>query len=407
MKQLRLCVLSALFILSSSPRVFSETSVAKAVFTSGSTQASLVDNFNDGDSVNLWGGAYGEFVGPSGAVTMTHSDVNPFGGSGKSLSLQYDLPKEGGYGGLYITLDVQGGMKNLSGYKSLDFFVRGSISNVSCKIELKNKSADAAHKASSLYINDYLDGGITTDWKKVQIPLDAFVNLDSLSNVNELVFVFEHDYNSASGFPNSATLFLDDVSFKSLALPSIRIDSFGDAWGLNALGGNTGDFAASPASHQSTYSNVSGTFHNFSHSLSSIYNVSPSGSYVGIYFILGGGANGYTAYPHNFSGYSKISFWMKGNSAKETPKNIKIEIVDKNGTRFAVIPNDTTTPNSPLSTQWKNYVINFSKFLDSADWAKAVGIDAASIQQVNIVYEDWRAVNKTGKVFYDEIEFIK
>ena len=406
MNKLLLCLLSVpFFMMSSSPKVFSEKIVARAVFQSGSVpQDFLVDNFDDGDGVNFLGGTYSEFIGPGSGIMMTHSDINPLGELGQSLSILYNLPNNGNYGGVSMALGAKGGVKDLSIYKSLNFFVRGSLSNVSCKIELKNKSADAAHKASSLYINDYLDGGVTTEWKKVQIPLDAFVNLDSLSNVNEMVFVFEHDYNSASGFPNNATIFLDDISFGYLVSSPIRIDTFGDNWGLNALGGNMGDFNSPQASHQSSYSDFTGTFHNFSRSLSSSYNVSSSGSYSGVYFIFGGGGNGYTAYLHKFPGYSKISLWMRANSVKETPEKIKIEIVDKSGIRFAVIPEDTTTPAIPITTRWQNYVINFSKF---KNFSEEFGIDVASIQQVNIVYEDWRAVNKTGKAFYDEIEFIK
>src|SRR5207249_2290388 len=111
-------------------------------------------------------------------ISSTYSSVLPHGGSGMSLNVKFSLPKAGNYGGSVIPLGLPKVTRDISRYRTLEFYVRGSENNLSFKVELHNASADPARRSSRVYLSDYLDGGITTDWQKVQIPLAAFANLD-------------------------------------------------------------------------------------------------------------------------------------------------------------------------------------------------------------------------------------
>ncbi len=205
----------ALFLIAvfSCARAFCETSVAMAQFGVGSqvAPANLLDNFDDGVNPNFWGGNYSVFDDATSS-TVYHYDASfPFAGA-KSLAIKFDLPKPNDYGGVVVALSKTGS-EDLRIYKFLEFYVRGDADNLSMKIELHNSSKDFNHNSASVYIKDYLGGGVTTVWQKVQIPLIDFSNLDSFSNVTTLIYTFENNYNRNNSFLNSGTLYYDDIEF--------------------------------------------------------------------------------------------------------------------------------------------------------------------------------------------------
>jgi hypothetical protein len=236
-------------------------------------------------------------------------------------------------------------------------------------------------------VNDYLDGGISNTWKQVRIPLDAFANLDSLTNVTELTFVFETAYATANGYPFSGTVYIDDVSITTEPITVLRLDSFGDNWGWGALGGNTGDMGT--ASH--SFTTTVGEFHNFARALRSDYNVNPGNpTFAGHFILLGGAADGWTAVPLNLSRYRFLRFWARAQNTGGNPGQFKIELISSAGTALL--------PLTGLTTTWGQFVFDLNSFSSAV-------LDKTSIKQMNILYEDTVVAHKVGSVFFDEIEF--
>src|SRR3989339_398848 len=347
----------------------------------------MVANFDNGGGLNLWGGTTGIFNSVGATASISYSSSVAYGGSGYSLAITYGVPLAGVYSGAYTNLSSIG-IADISAYKYLSFYVRGASVEKTFKLELQDSNGVNA----SLYVSDYLDGGITTAWQQVRIPLDAFVNLDSLANVSKIVFVFEHDYYERNGMPFSGTVYLDNISFGTDALSVVRIEHFGDKWDMNALGGNLGDmYGGAVAYHSHDFSSL--IYNGYSYGLLSIYNV--TSGWCGMYMLFGN-ASGKA---HNFSGYGKLTLWLKSMSAETTPLKIKMELVDAAGIHVARIPDHTTTPAVAISTTWRKYTINFSAF---------AGLQPASIKQMNVVYEDTQVgQNKMGAVYYDDIQFEK
>lgn len=357
----------------------------------------VVGNFDTGSDTNQWGGVLQTFASGSGAsLSRSYTSANAFGGTGQSLKLDFSVFSPGSFAGCVFNLAPNGGSRDLGAYKHIIFNIRTNAvsSTQTFKIELINASGNAARSKSSLYLGDYLDGVAASTWKEVKIPLEAFANLDSLANVKQINFVFESDYAGVSGFSQTGDVEIDNLGFGASPLGFVRIDSFGDNFGLNALGGNVGEFAGgNNASHSHSYDG--GTYHNHVRSLRSNYNVTEG--FAGIYFIFGGGLDGASAQTVNFSAYSQLTLWIRADTASSAPAKIKLELADGSASHALMLPDNSTTPGAAISAGWQKYTIPFANF---------GGLDKAAIKQLTFVYEDTQAgPNKTGTVFYDEIQF--
>jgi hypothetical protein len=351
----------------------------------------MVDNFENGADPNLWGGNYLTFATQTAGdnITGSYDSSNGRNGSSYAYKLNYSVPNAGSFAGMKLEVASGGGEKDLSGYKYFSFWVKGSATGIPMKIEFQNSTI--RRNSAFVYINDYLDGGITTSWREVRIPLDAFCFLDRKSNINGIVFVFEYDYAVASGYPVSGTVYLDDISFSDQSLGYLRIDSFGDNWGINALGGNNGDMGGAGGSHASEYS--TSVYHNYSRGLKSTYDLT-MGGWGGYWFLFGSGGQ---SVPVDLSAYNKISLWAKAIDNTNKPYRIKIEVVDTTRAYVTYIPSVSGTP--PLSTAWTKYEIDLNGF-------DMTGLDKTKIKQFNIVY----GLNDVGtykntSVIFDEIQF--
>lgn len=350
--------------------------------------ASLIDNFEDGADPNLWGADY-SIMNDFGGLTMSYDSANAYNGSAYALALDYSVANTDEWSGLLIPFASGFDPVNISMYEYLSFWIKGSVANTPIKIGLENTSTGDRNRAT-MFVDDYLDGGVTTSYQEVRIPLDAFANLDDFTNAKVISLVFENSYATANGAPTTGIVYLDDIGFGSTSLGYVRIDHFGDNFGQNAVGGNSGSMGGETATHTSSFDNTE--FHNYSRSLRSEYNIGTA-DWCGMWFILGGGADAYTAVPCDFSGYSNLTMWIKGNSAGETPAKIKIELNDTAG-HVALIPDDTVE-GTAISTTWTKYTINLSTFS---------GLNTAAIQQFNFVYDSLVGANTSGVVFFDEIQ---
>lgn len=354
----------------------------------------IIDDFEDGIDPNLWGGVYASFASDIGgeSITKTYDSLNGRNGSTYCYKIEYDAPNDTSYVGLKINLADGGNERDISIYKYLTFWTKGSVNNIPIKIEITNGSSSDRSKAL-VYVNDYLEGGITTNWQEVKIPLDAFCNLDSLTNVNGIVFVLEHDYSMVSGFPTNGILYIDDIGFGDTSLGYVKIDSFGDNWGLNSLGANTG----SMNSHAIEYDDIE--YHTSSRSLKSIYDPVASGGWDGLFMLFGGSSDGWNAVEYDFSAYNTLTLWVKAKSDTENPEVFKIEITDNIGNNNIVVP-DETVEGSPITTSWQKYTIDLNSINS---------LNKSTIKQFNIIYEEARIISKggdlTGVVYYDDIQF--
>lgn len=352
---------------------------------------SLLDNFDDGDDTNLWGGVAGA-MNDFGGLTMTYDPANAYNGSSYALAMDYDVSATNEWSVVFMPLSPPDPSTDLTGYENLTFYVKGSIANIPFRIGLENTSIDPDRNRAKVYINDYLDGGVTSSYQKVTIPLGAFANLDDFTNVKVIIFVFEEYYATANGAPTSGILYIDDIGFESASLGYVRIDHFGDNFWPNALGGNIGNMGYGDATHTSSFTDVN--FHNYTYALQSVYDTGETDWCV-MFFIFGGGEDSFTPIPADYSAFNKLTLWIKGNSASETPAKIRIDLNDTLE-HSAYIP-DNTVEGTALSTAWTKYTINLSEFGT---------LDTSAIKQFNFLYEASQVgVNKSGIVYFDEIQF--
>ncbi|MEK7812602.1 MAG: carbohydrate binding domain-containing protein [Candidatus Desantisbacteria bacterium] len=334
-------------------------------YTQAANSVLLLDDFNDGDMYNDVSNSLSKSFGslphgdyPTGSCKASiYSDQNNvYGRTGASLQLSYDVSavSDSGTGSFSGYCSPLAGY-NLSSYNYLSFWVKGEVNNVLFKIELKGTGSPAA-----VYITDYLDNGVTADWQKVVIPLDAFCNVTNLSQIEEFVIVFEHSSSKANNSPLSGTIYIDDILFGTYFPGCVRIDHYGDKWGPTAVGGNIGD-----GTHSATISHTfTTTCHNAPNALQIDYDVSTYSSWAFTFSIFGGISDpsqtepdppGWQKVPHDFSRYDYLSLWIKAASETENPEGIRLELHDAasgNGEPYYQIPKFSA---NRVTTSWKNF----------------------------------------------------
>jgi hypothetical protein len=368
--------------------------VSAVVVSALPPDADIVDNFNDANDLDFWEGAMGAMEQVDGDGSIAHSFETVGAYEGTSLKLTYDLTQESEWNGYFINLNDSALItKNISSYQQISFWVKGSVGGVEhLKIGLENTSAEITlRNRVAVYVNDYHpDGKITSEWKKVSIPMAAFSGLDTLATAKTLTFVFEKSYVDPTLHPSLAqtgSVWIDDVRFSADALPEVRVDYFGDNLGLNALGGQWGSMGDAGVDAMISFAPaVAGSV---PWTMLSEYNVNAV-AWQGHYCLFGGGVTGWTAYPTNLSNYQYFKFRARVRSDTENPKTIKIEF-------------DSTV------RRVKNFTGLTSTFQTFSVDLVALSVDRSAIRQINIVYEKSRVTsfsgNKIGAVYFDNFEF--
>ncbi|MBU4488992.1 MAG: PKD domain-containing protein [Candidatus Omnitrophica bacterium] len=158
-----------------------------------------VDNFNDNIATNALSGP--NYVWGSGAsITPGYETTNPFGGSGKSLYITYNVPS-GAWCGWTAALNGV----NVSSEDTLTFYIKGAVGGERPDIGLKEHN-DSGGTSCQLDLESYIT--VSTNWQRVNIPLLDFknknMNLD-LTNLVEVKFVFN--------VPMSGTIYIDNIAF--------------------------------------------------------------------------------------------------------------------------------------------------------------------------------------------------
>lgn len=165
------------------------------------TNASIfVDNFNDNIAENALGGT--SYKWGSASLTMSYDTTTPYGGSGKSLCLSYNVTASNYFCGWTTRIDHL----NVSSKDTLSFYIKGSTGGEKPNIYLK----DIAGHQNKVDIENYAT--VSTNWQKVNIPLTDFsasgINLLDLS---ELTIKFE-------GEVMSGTIYIDEIAFTNYSI---------------------------------------------------------------------------------------------------------------------------------------------------------------------------------------------
>lgn len=377
------------------------------------TPGPLLDDFNTASERNKWNDLTDVFSSagfpmPGDALCAAYYIDDPavvFLNYGYSLKLNYNVTLTNGYVGYFSKL----GNANLAACNNVSFWVRGGAGGEYFKIQL----TDDLGNRSSVYVTDYLDGGVTTTWKKVTIPFDAFANLARRTALTELAIVFENaqcDWNSS---PKIGTVYIDNISFGWQFLGFVRLNNFSkkgpDAYNTasmnNATGGNSGAISWDGTTHNYTASAVSTQYVSAPNSLRFNFTGMSGGSnrWDAYYMIIGGGANGSTEVPRNFSNYSQLTYYIKGNAGNEYGIRVELKCSERATYNFQ---------KNIISTAWTKRTIALSDFKDADINGAPSGnsVNPATIRKCAFVYTYWLWYwnpNRiaAGTIFIDDVQF--
>lgn len=200
-------------------------SLASALFLSSlfaADDALWVADFNDGKLITKMGGGIGAWqFDPNDRSSWCEISISPeevhFGEPGSSMKIEYNVqstkenfvtgqenltPYEVGrhgeaFNGVYMLFDRQ----NVTPYKYLAFSARGDAqSGFSRKFKIEFKDQSRAQSSSF--------DKLTDRWQTYYVALDQFGSSLNLSELKEVVFVFDRSMTRTSG-----VMYVDDIYF--------------------------------------------------------------------------------------------------------------------------------------------------------------------------------------------------
>jgi len=363
----------------------------------------LVDDFNKGRGRNKLDGMNIVWENKPGRCQIKYikDTFHTFGGTGRSLQVTYDISVTNtSYCGYALGLNK----RDISEFNYLSFWVKGEKGGEFFKVELKCWPANTNEnrKVGKSYISDYLDGGVTSQWQKVVIPIDTFGSLIDKKDMWELTITFEHYQSTVNGSPMQGTIYLDDILFGTWKEGSVRFDHFGDKIEINGFGGN------------SSFADVNGYIKSkiiytndciYPHVLKLDYAVERQDSYAFYYNLFGGGTNGFVAVPFDLSNYDYFSFWAKCESGEidlKTTwpwKGLKIEMDTDDD------PSVSYFTHIALTNNWKKIRIPLSNF--KMNGSGPVSIDKSQIAKLVWVLDGFylNDEDRSNSIYIDNIQF--
>ena len=382
----------------------------------------LLDDFSKGTIITCWGTTTSTTVKTGTTATISASyPLTPsvvFGASGRSLQLTYDVNATGSWAAYVTSL----GDQSIADYKYLSFWVKGSTGGEYFKIELHHKNYDYTKAVgynndykAEVYITDYLDGGVTTGWKKVVIPLDAFGNIADRSAIKELVITFDYaacDTNSSS---KSGAVYIDNISFGKQFLGFVRIDHYGDKVGKDALGGNCGHTSGGGTIYGSyAYSDTSGQYDGFANGLVFNFTNVMDPRYYAYFSVIGGGDDGGIQQPRDFSSYQKFSFSVKSSSVNVTCLKVELHCPTNTNNYFHFL--NGKKGQEAITTSWTDIRIPLSDFTTTGWKNQGTQISSSDLSKLgevvitrdgfmsNPTWNDWDPGQYTGTFYIDNIQ---
>ena len=368
-------------------------SVFFTVVLTGGPVETLLDDFNDGDIINLFGGENGQW-GDGG--TTSYQANGGIGDSG-CLKLAYNMDN-GWVGDYFLTGDgaVQTDMipRDISMYDAFSFWVKTGVGqNCTFVIDFK----DNLQNEIKLNVSNYLPGGTTASYQKVTIPLADFAGLDT-TQVIFVLFIYEPGLSPAAG-----DIYFDDMLFSSSGGSSSSIssitssisssvsssagnlfDDFNDGNIINLFGGENGQWGdGGTTSYQ-----VNGGIGD-SGCLKLAYNM--DNGWVGDYFLTGDGAVQSNMIPRDLSMYDSFSFWVKTGAGQNC--TFVIDFKDNVGNEIKLnvssyLPGGTTASYQKVTVPLADFV----------------GLDTTQVIFVLFIYEPGLSP-AAGDIYFDDMEF--
>lgn len=167
-------------------------------------QSLLLHSFDAGKKPNALGGDFGCWnLDPTDLTQRcrdSFNEANAYGGVGYALRLDYDVDSthyaSNGYWSKLQDVDLRS-------YSRLSFYIKGDPTQgypTEVKLELKNHQE----------VGRYTLQGITDQWQRVSIPLDAFKGLPNRWQMTQFVVVFDQlTLDTKVG-----TIYLDEIGFE-------------------------------------------------------------------------------------------------------------------------------------------------------------------------------------------------
>jgi len=164
----------------------------------------IVSTFNGATNQNSLGGSLETFTGGVAAISCGYDSDNTYNNSAYGYNITYsgiDYWSYAGWKSMLNNLDA-------SNCNSLSFYIKGSVGGEKPNIWLGYNTKNNTYDRKFIDIERYVT--ITTDWKRVNIPLLDFINQGvDVSNLIELQVVFEWE-------DMSGTIYLDDIQFTNV-----------------------------------------------------------------------------------------------------------------------------------------------------------------------------------------------
>lgn len=332
----------------------------------------LINDFNDGSDPNEVGGWSGTWDSGNASCQPSYYNTdlnNVYGQTGYSLQVNYNVTQSGSYSGYWTATYI-----DLSNYKFLTFWIKGSLGGEKLKVGLK----DTFWNETKVSIDDYLSSGVTTSWQKVIIPLTAFRNITAWTSMDNISITFENSL----GAPLSGTVYIDEFRFEKVA-DTIMVSTFNTAGDRNALGDELRSFTSGTATISVGY-DANNSYNNSAYGYNITYSgvIVPNGNYAG-----------WKTYLNNLdaSGFNSLSFYIKGSVGNEKP-NIyfgygELSSYDK---KYVDIERYVA-----VTTAWQRVNIPLSDFVSQ-------GVDISKLIELQFVFE-WE--NTAGTIYLDDIHF--
>ncbi len=320
--------------------------------------AIVVDAFDRGQETNPRGEAGILFADNLGSqIQASFSDAPDAAGGGHALALAYDVSRVGGYAGYVMELRNL----DLRGYHTLTFSVKGSERGQDMLVGLK----DRVGREHKVLLSPYLEGGLTTTWQQVTIPLAAFSRDLDWAALANLSFSLEHALHP------KGTVLVDTIEFHRRPR-SLLVNDFEREGDRNLMGGTQWTFAVGEARIEEQRAK------NSPNGVMRLSYASELWSYAGWATQLGG---------LDCSRCGALSFRIRGADGGETPH----VYLDDGNFRWGV----DLEKYGPLTREWKTVTIPLRDFAE-------YGVDLTHLAELQVVFEWEKAA---GTISLDDIRF--
>ncbi len=314
---------------------------------------------------------------------------------GEAIFIRYRKAPSPSFCGAYVVI-----LGDLSRYAAMTFWIKGAKGDETFELGLNdtisNKREDAVLSGS---IHRYLPSGVTTEWQRVQVPLEDFFGAD-LERVYSLVFNFNEE--------GEGTFWIEGLSFHTEVLGSredemvaqgeLLLDDF-DHSDLNLLGRKANAYKRLPSVCR--FSRVAGPRRGEKgRSLRLDFDKRATG-WCGYYTLLNQIDGGY----YDLSPYKKVTFWVKGGRGGES---FEIGMADKSWLTIGDSVKAGTIEKylaSGVTTEWQEVVIPLADF-GRLDWTQ-MGSFVINFHRPGsgaIFLEDLRLIRKTQEDLLKEWE---